>query len=232
MQNPEVIVARIDELSEIYPPLAVDSNPEVVELLGDSIEGLDSKYLEAPNDLEQIEMISDTMATIDGIDYQTWRTLSLEDKASVLQKIECIAAEIEHRPVCYVEMESIQGEYGHYNCLCSPEMDREQVNDSLKGERVITISSDYLDNSYESYKEALNTIIHEGRHVYQEYNLYERTVHPSEGELRNWKMNEFFYKYQPGDDTWVGEKLYNMQPLETDANKFAIDIIDKFLQKI
>lgn len=231
-QDQELIVARIDELSGSYPPQAIDSNPKMVELLGDSIESLKSKYLEAPNDLEQAEMISDSMTSISGVDYQTWSLLSLEEKASVLQEIECAAAEIEHRPACHVELKPIQEEYGHYNCRCLPEMDREQIVESLKGERVITISSEYLDDSFESYKEALNTVIHEGRHVYQEYNLYEREVHPSEGELRNWRMNEFYYKYQPGDDTWVGMKLYDMQPLETDANKFAIDVISKFLQKI
>ena len=231
-QDQELIVSRIDELFSTQPPHAIDANPEVAELLGDSVEYFDSKYLEAPNDIEQAEIISDSMTSISGVDYQTWSSLSLEDKASVLQEIECVAAAIEHRPACRVEFKPIQQEYGHYNCRCSPEMTREQIVESLKGERVITISSEYLDNSFESYKEALNTVIHEGRHVYQEYNLYEREVHPSEGELRNWRMNEFYYKYQPGDDTWVGMKLYDMQPLETDANKFSIDVISKFLQKI
>ena len=231
-QDQELIVARIDELSDTYPPQAIDSDPEVAELLGDSIEDIDNKYLEAPNDFEQAEMISDSMTSIAGIDYQTWSTLSLEDKASVLQEIECHAAEIEHRPACLVELEPIPGEYGHYNCICDPDMNREQVVESLQEDRVITISSEHLGDSYKDYKEALNTIIHEGRHVYQEYNLYERRIHPSEGELQNWRMNEFYYKYQPGDETLLGMKLYNMQPLETDANKFATDVINKFLQKI
>lgn len=236
LEDPELLVARVDELAGRYPPQAVDSNPEVAEMLIPAMDYLDSRYLEAPNDFEQAEMLSDSMVGIEGVEYDSWREMSLEERGAVLQEIENRAAEIEHRPACRVELRSLGvgpgAEAGHFTSRCLPTMSREEVMEALSEQPVITINKDLLDSSYEGYKEALDTVIHEGRHVYQECNLYEREVHPSSGDLTNWRWNEFECSYQSYDSTYLGEKLYWMQPLEADARKFAEDVLSKFESKI
>ena len=233
--SPELIVARVDELSGTYPPKAVDSNPDIVELLEPVMDSLDNRLLEAPDDFVQSEMISDSMSQIEDLDYDAWKEFSMYEKAAILQEIENRAAEIEHRPVARVEFQplgtGLDAENGHFSPRCHPFMTQEEIAEGLSKQPVITINSDLIDNTYESYHEALDTVIHEGRHIYQECNLYEREVHSSSGDLSNWRQNEFGYKYQAYDGSFVGEKLYWMQPLESDARKFAEDVISKFDRK-
>lgn len=214
-QDQELIVARIDELSAAQPPQAIDSNPEVAALLGDSVERFDSKYLEAPNDIEQAEQISDAMLEIEGTDYDGWKRLSPQERVNMLQKIENAAARIAHRESCPIIVKSLgENHYGYY----SPET------------KTITLNSDYLKGDGESYKMSLDTVIHEGRHAYQDYNLHERQVHTSPGDLTNWYLNHYKYGYQ--DVQTYGFCRYWMQPVEADARKFAEDVTSKFFDKI
>lgn len=214
-QDQELIVARIDELSAAQPPQAIDSNPEVAALLADSVESFDSKYLEAPNDIEQAEQISDAMLEIEGTDYDGWKRLSPEERVNMLQKVENAAAKIAHRESCPIIVKSLgENHYGYY----SPET------------KTITLNSDYLKGDGESYKMSLDTVIHEGRHAYQDYNLHERQVHTSPGDLTNWYLNHYKYGYQ--DVQTYGFCRYWMQPVEADARKFAEDVTSKFFDKI
>lgn len=94
----------------------------------------------------------------------------------------------------------------------------------------ITINSRYIEsNSLKDYKESLDTIVHEGRHAYQHYNLTIREVHPREGELTNWKWNEFDMGYR--NARIHGFKAYWSQPLECDARAFAEDVLKNYLKK-
>lgn len=214
-QNQELIVARIDELSTSQPPQAIDSNPEVAALLGDSVESFDSKYLEAPNDIEQAEQISDAMLEIEGTDYTEWQRLSPQQRVEMLQKVENAAAKIAHRESCPIIVKSLgENHFGYY----SPET------------KTITLNSDYLKGDGESYKMSLDTVIHEGRHAYQDYNLHERQVHSSPGDLTNWYLNHYKYGYQ--DVQTFGFCRYWMQPVEADARKFAEDVTTKFFDKV
>ena len=231
----ELIVSRVDELSGKYPPKAIDCNPDVVDVLEPVIETMDNRYLEAPDDYIQAEMISDSMVQIEGMDYVSWRELSLADMADVMQAVENLAAEIEHRPAARIVLKHLgtgdDAENGHFSPRCLPEMSQEEISEALMEQPEITINVDLMDSSYEGYRDLLDTVIHEGRHIYQECNLYEREVHPSSGDLKNWRINEFGFRYQSYDCTYVGEKLYWMQPLESDARKFAEDVISKFERK-
>jgi len=214
-QDTEIIVARIDELSSTQPPGAIDSNPDVAELLGESIESIDSKYLEAPSDYEQVEQISNAMLEIDGTDYEGWQCLSPKQRVEMLQKVENAAAKIAHREPCPIEVKSLgEDHYGYY----SPET------------KTITLNSDYLEGDRDSYQMTLDTVIHEGRHAYQDYNLNERQVHTSPGDLTNWYLNHYKYGYQ--DAQTYGFCRYWMQPVEADARKFAEDVTSKFFDKV
>ena len=214
-QDQTLIVARIDELSMTQPPQAIDSNPELAAMLGDSVESIDTKYLEAPNDFEQAEQISDAMLVIEGTDYDGWQKLSPKQRVDMLQKVEIAAARIAHREPCQIIVKNLgENHFGFYS----------------QETKTITLNSDYLKGDGYSYKMSLDTVIHEGRHAYQDYNLNERQVHPSPGDLTNWYLNHNKYGYQ--DVKTYGFPRYWMQPVEADARKFAEDVTSKFYDKL
>ncbi|MCD8387566.1 MAG: hypothetical protein LUD17_11860 [Bacteroidales bacterium] len=221
-RDPEMMVNRIDELCDRIPPKAIDANPEIGKKIEDLKEGIDKKYLEAPSNLEQVKQLSTHMLEIEGTRYEEWQRMTQQERLDAMQKVENAAAEVSHRPKCEVKGESLgEGYYGYFD----------PINKS------ITLNTDYLDGSYERYKDTLDTIIHEGRHAYQHYNVDERQVHPSDGDCTNWSKNLH-------DNMWglfpenigyqspqeVGFERYWMQPVEADARAFAEDVFNKFNQ--
>ena len=211
----EALIDRIDELSNDKPPKAIDSNKEIAEAIEPMRDKIPSKYLEAPNDAVQVEKASDAMLEIKGCRYEDWKNSTPEERLNTLKSMEVRIAEISHRPSCEIHTKSMsEGHLGYY----SP------------GTKTITLNSNYLKGDYESYKNCLDTVIHEGRHAYQDYNLTHRQVHASPGDITNWKINQQGYGYQSAER--FGFKLYWMQPVEADARKFAEDIVKKFESKI
>ena len=179
-QDNEIIVNRIDELCDRVPPKAIDASSVISEKLGDLKESIDNKYLEAPNDFEQVQLISKKMTEIVGTRFEEWQNLSPQERLNAMQTLENSVAEIAHRPACEVRAKSLgTGHYGYYN-----------PNDNT-----ITINTDYLNSNYDCYRETLDTVIHEGRHAYQHYNVDQRQVHPSDGDCRNWSENLYEDKW-------------------------------------
>lgn len=212
-----MIVQRIDELNgDIIPPKAIDSNREISELLGDKKDVIDKIFLEAPSDAVQVELISEKLSNIEGVKFNDWKNLSLEQKADVLQNIELEVSEIAHRPSCKVNVQQLpEGQLGYYN----PQ------------NKEIVINEFYLQSpTIEVHNECLDTILHEGRHAYQDFNMTCRQVHTSPGDVTNWYKNEHEYGYQ--DVETYGFKAYVMQPVECDARKFAEDILSKIKNQI
>lgn len=215
LHNDNLLAERIDELNNCYPPKAIDSDRDVAMILDSVKEEISPLYLEAPQDGIQIEEISDMMSCLEGLEYSEWKELSVEERIEVLQKIETKIAEIAHRPVSFISTKSLgEGHYGYYT----------------PGIKHIVINSDVLSSkSFEDYKETLDTLVHEGRHAYQDYNLNEREVHPRSGDVTNWKLNEKDYEYQ--DVQHYGFKAYVLQPVEADARAFAEDVLKQYFNK-
>lgn len=211
----ELLAMRIDELENSYPPKAIDVDCEIAKLLEPFKEQIDSIYLEAPQDFVQIEEVAKTMDSMEGADYNEWKELSFDKRMEVLQQLENNIAEIAHRPSCEVCAKKLgDGHMGYYS------------QDSNK----IVINSDFISsNSEKAYNNVLETLVHEGRHAYQCYNLYEREVHPRQGEISNWRMNEIEYGYQ--DVKHFGFKIYEMQPVEADARAFSEDVFKSYMDK-
>jgi hypothetical protein len=161
--------------------------------LGDGKENIDNKYLEAPNDMVQVEQASEAMKAIEGTDYESWEKLTVEERLETLQKVENSVADIAHRPPCENRPLRVLGEnhFGYYD----PQS------------KTITLNSDYLESDRDSYKESLDTVLHEGRHAYQDYNLSERQVHSSKGDLTNWRWNQNICGYQESPDMWLQKLL-------------------------
>lgn len=214
-KDDELLATRIDELSDQYPPKAIDANKDVAEVIEPMKDEINPIYLEAPSDSIQIEQSSDAMLDIEGLSFEEWKELSFEERIEVMQKVEDSISEIAHRPPCEVNVKNLpELHFGYY----SP------------NSYDITLNSRYIQSdSYTDYKECLDTIVHEGRHAYQYYNLTEREVHPREGDLTNWKSNEFEYGYQ--DAETCGFAAYWLQPQECDARAFAEDVLKNYLER-
>lgn len=213
--NELAIVVRIDEVQNNHPPKAIDADKEIAAIIEPVIEEINPIYLEAPSDSVQIEHAAEAMEKIEGLSYDEWKSLSFEERVAILQLVEGVVAEIAHRPSCAINTKKMgANNYGYFSPTTGD----------------ITLNSRYIkSDSYADYKECLDTVIHEGRHAYQHYNLTQREVHPREGDLTNWKSNEFEYGYQSAQIN--GFKSYWLQPQECDARAFAKDVLKKYLEE-
>ena len=207
--DPEALVQRIDELQEGFvPPMAIDSNPKIAEMIEPIRDSIPSEYLEAPSDMEQVEQISDVMIDLEGLHFEEWKDLSLEERVEVLNDLERRISKIEHRPACPIQVENLgyitegygrlQGHMGYHQT-------------TFWGSERIVINSELVkSNNPLFYNEVLNTVVHEGRHSYQTFNVEKRETHTSKGDLTNWHVNLEKYGYQ--DAQLCGFKAYWMQP--------------------
>ncbi len=173
-------------------------------------------FSKAPNDLEQIYSISNYLSTIKELKFNIWKTLPIVKRYRILEEAEYNIAAIEHRNPCpIVFMELNDGDYGFYSFE----------------NKTLTLNIQYITgDDFQSYKETLDTLIHEGRHAYQDYNMTVRQVHPREGEVNIWKWNENELGYQ--NAMLCGFEAYAMQPVETDARAFAEDVLKNYFEKI
>lgn len=200
---------RIEQ--EKHPTLEFDNSP-VEQTQQSSSKNLESQHIEAPKDQIQIEKASEAIENIRGTKYSEWKEMSVDRRADVLQKIEDSVAEIARRPSCTINIKSLsENNYGYFD----PETCE------------ITVNSDYMSSSYEDYCECIDTIIHEGRHAYQNYNVYYEQIHPNSKEVSDWDSNWNLYGYQ--DAQTYGFEAYWNQPVEADAREFAERVKDRVL---
>lgn len=215
--NTDCVVDRIDEMSKRQPAFAIDSNPQVSELIEPIRDKIPNEYLEAPTDIEQVEQISEVMQGIEGLEYDSWKNLDAEGRLNVLQELENKVAEIEHRPASIVKMKD----------LGDPAVHKGYCQQNFWGNNsTLTLNSQCLsDNSMSEYFESLDTVIHEGRHAYQNYNLDQREVNPDTDSVSEWRQNMDEGYRSP---ELYGFRAYWTQPVEIDARAFAQDVIDQY----
>lgn len=187
---------------------------------------LQPEYLEAPVDKIQWTEIGEELCNVEELKIEKWQQLSLNERLEVLQRIENTAAYIEHRPACEVKMRKLDSRTnGHFIPNDGITMNTSRMKASAE--------------SQESLDKLLETLIHEGRHSYQHYNIYTRMVHSSPAQVAQWREN--WPNYFDGECIEMGGlhirtpflrqtgfRLYYYQPLETDARVFATDAIGYF----
>lgn len=187
---------------------------------------LEPEYLEAPADREQWTEIGEELCNIEELEIGHWRELSLDQRLDVLQKIENTAAAVEHRPACEVKMRPLDSNVnGHFIPDDGITLNTSRVRGSAE--------------SQESLDKLIETLMHEGRHAYQYYNINTRMVHWSPAQVAQWREN--WPNYFDGESIEVGGlhvrspflrqtgyRLYYYQPVETDARMFAADTIGYF----
>lgn len=186
-----------------------------------------SENIEFLTDLEMTESIARYLESVEELKFDKWKTLSLEQKANLLNELEQNIASIEHRPALRVELEDMeprsfgyQDEYNHKIVLNS---------------RLVGI------NSAAMHREVIDTIVHEGRHAYQHYNVDVKLIHESSSEVKTWEENFYKPEYQyylsgtqniyiPYIDGTIHDvdfRLYYYQPVEIDARNFAGDVLTR-----
>lgn len=178
--------------------------------------------IEAPNDLEQIDNISDILSSCSEIKFENWRNLDISEKVDVLNELESQIAEIECRPACPVSSVPMPfSQFGGY----SPTTKSIELNESylvLSGKDPAMLA------------ETLDTIIHEGRHAYQDFNVNVCETHSRHSEVESWAetMEGGKWGYWGDCSDLLGQRLYEQQSIEIDARNFAADVLNAMHDKI
>jgi hypothetical protein len=212
--------------------VAIPETSEGTHLSTESFDRLESfvgfEPFECLNDAVVTEQIAEYLSGLESLKYENWKNLTLEQRCDLLNTIEYRIAKIEHRPPVPIKVEKMAPQTFGYQ-------------DSYN--KIIALNSKYvMSDSKESYKDVIDTIIHEGRHAYQHYNVDKKCIHDSLSVVNTWRENFYDpkYKYYSGSSVVVigpnqigdvGYRLYYYQPVEIDARNFASDVMLKLKQK-
>lgn len=140
---------------------------------------------------------------------ENWAKLSVEKKVEVLQAVEREMAIREKRFPCQVTAESIKSDNGVCLGLYSP------------SSKDIKINADQLsrDSKYgNDYSTHLDTVLHEGRHAYQDQVVNGYVRHEDSKKVMAWRENMKdgnYIRYEQNP------RAYFNQPIEKDAREFA-----------
>lgn len=210
----DILASRIDELGNTFPPKAIDSNMTVAAMLEPIKCDIDTLYLEAPSDHEQVLEIADAMEDIEGLQFDRWLEMSVDERLDTLNELEQKVSDIAHRPSCLVELRDLGNKTAGY------------YNDETKN--LIINSSNIESSSLDHFSETIKTVIHEGRHAYQDYNIHYREVHSKEYDVAAWRDNWDNYL----EAERFGFAKYRKQPVEADAFAFEADVFNQFLKRV
>lgn len=225
LPNIELPIVAVD-------PVGLSEVSDTSDLSTEKIDKLESyigvEQYECLNDAQVTEEIAEYLSGIENLKYENWKKLTLEQRTELLNSIEYQIAKIEHRPPLPIKVEKMASNVFGYQ-------------DSYN--KLIALNSKFvMSDSKEAYKDVLDTIIHEGRHAYQHYNVDKKCVHDSLSEVNTWRENFYDpkYKYYSGNTLVVigpnkvgdvGFRLYYYQPVEIDARNFAADVMLKLQNK-
>lgn len=170
----------------------------------------------APNDSEQINLISDFINGFEDIQLSNWNELSIDQKIEILNSIDEKIADITKRIPCRIEAAILE----------------ENLNGVFYSDGRICLNQRLLnDNSKEGLHKCLETFLHEGRHAYQNYNLNMQVVEQNSERVKAWRLN-YEMGYENGESSIfdyknMGFKRYLTQPVEVDARVFAESVLNK-----
>lgn len=180
--------------------------------------------LYAPDTAVQAEEIRDYFLEQCDLRYETWNSMSRQEKIETLGRLEAYTAEISMRPSARV----MGGEI-------NPEMKRIGENGEFRIEKgaesgTIVLDNDMLDDaSREGYCKTLNTLFSEGRHAYQWYNVNVQRVERNGETVETWKKNlngKIGYYGAESVSDKRGAFEFKQQPIEVDARVFSEKIME------
>lgn len=223
----------LEKIDERLAELGINNENEIINIISQTFspEIQDSYHINletAPSDIEQIEQISDILSNTEYLKIENWEKLDISRRLEFINNLECKIAEIEHRPSCPIYSKDMGAITIEQNQVCGL---LGGFNPTTKD---ITINSNMLgSNNPHVLREILDTIIHEGRHAYQDYNVNVCEIHPRHAEVVSWSetMEGGKWGYCGSSSTLLGQRLYEQQSIEIDARNFASDILDKLDEK-
>jgi len=173
-----------------------------------------AKRFEALSQAEQVDAVAERMNAMDGLRYENWEKLTLDERLEALQEIENAAAAAS----CRTPMKITPATYQNTGQVVT-------MGQMDWANRQILINADVLrQDSFQCYSKCLNTVLHEGRHAYQWSNVYEQRTEPGDERYQSWVMN-LETGYVSAER--FGFAHYCMQPVELDAREFAEDVLAK-----
>lgn len=170
----------------------------------------------APSMEVQAAEILDVYRDIPELHFDKWKELDVEQKVNVLNSFEQRIAEIEMRDAMPVEHEATKPALmGYYD-----------------GSKLVISDNLLTSSQYEDYKQAMDTLFHEGRHAYQNYNLNICQTESSNELVNSWRVNlqELGYDSPGGINSLFSNKgyyRYYTQPIEVDARLFAETVVNR-----
>lgn len=169
----------------------------------------------APSMEVQAEKIKEIFEATPELQYDNWKNLDIDERKQALNDFEKGIAKVEKRLSMPVECEKLSSGVMGYN----------------DGRKLVVSENVLKSNDYVDYKETLNTLFHEGRHSYQNYNLYVHRTEPSDETYNAWVVNREKLGYSSGNVSFpfnLSESFrqksfyqYYTQPVEVDARLFA-----------
>lgn len=192
-------------MSEIdYDEIAPDDVGEVVNDTATDVPSDTKTDVEIDTEL-QIQEGAQAISEIDGLQPEVWQASDADERLANLQTIEDRMAEIQQRPAVQVVPEAMApNEFGGWN-----------------GE-YIAINKDHL-NSNMPVEEFANTIVHEGRHAYQDFAIKNPGFVSDSETVEAWAANRGDGYFYPQD---YGQEIYQTQPVEADAWNYANGVIN------
>ena len=169
----------------------------------------------APSSEVQAAEIREAFLDIPELRYENWVELNGEQRVAALNELEQQVAEIAMRDPMDVQMAAFE---------------KDTLMGTFDGTTLRIADHSLMDNSYDGYTETLNTLLHEGRHAYQDYNLYVERVEQSQELVDSWKVNNVDLGYENGDRMIFKDRgylEYYTQPVEVDARVFAETVINE-----
>ncbi|MBP7212637.1 MAG: hypothetical protein KBA03_00230 [Anaerolineaceae bacterium] len=178
---------------------------EVLDSSQDYIDSMSELYNSGPEEagfvsdtVEVANEIASDLQAVNELQPNVWETLETEERLTTLQEAESIIAGHQGRPPMDIVLEDMPSDmYGAYD-----------------GEKLI-INSNHVAGEM-PLEENLDTIIHEGRHAYQEFAVRNPGTVP-ESIRQSWEENIDDYK----DRTIYGNEEYMSQPIEMDSFNYA-----------
>lgn len=155
--------------------------------------------------------------SMDDFKTDNWKNLSPSERRESLQYLENKMAEEAGRKPRRIQVDKKlkPGECGYYD-------------DSVLKRGNIYINEDYLySNDRAKQYDAMDTVIHEGRHAYQ-YDCVNGRIKHSENDatLTSWGKN--VEEYNPFAKDKTSYSYYRFQPIEDDANNYAATKIESY----
>ena len=199
---------------ELRPEMKQEASdgPEAADNLLEKFSArLEQEKMEAERFSEEVQAnrLAEYLQGMDEIKLEKWKDLSLEERREALQKIEDMAAEIGGRPALQVVVTQLPaGTRGAMNWGSK----RINMNETL-------VSSD----APEDLRQAVKTLVHEGRHAYQFSNVYERRREPNSEKFEAWSVNLETMGYLSVKE--YGFHLYYTQPVEVDARVYSESVV-------